>query len=219
MIRHLAVIAVALALCAGAQAQSYPSKPIHMIVPAPTGGTTDLVARITADWLGRALDQRVVVENKGGAGGNIGVDAAAKSAPDGYTLVMVNVGNITTNPHLYKDMPFDALNDLVAVAPVGDGGHVISVYAGLPANDLRALIAYAKANPGKLNYGSAGNGSMPHLAGVLFARTVGIDIVHIPYRGTGPALADLATGQIQVGFIAYGSQIAQVKSGAVRVLS
>ena len=216
-----AIVAAAFVAAAGShvQAQPYPNKPIRMIVPAATGGITDILARIAGDYVGRALNERVIVENKPGAGGNLGVDLVAKSPPDGYTLVMINVGNVTNNPWLYKDIPFDAMNDLVGVALVGDAPHVISVNVSVPAKTLKELIAYAKANPGKLNYGSAGNATMPHLAGELFARTVGIDIVHIPYRGAGPAAVDLGTGQVQLGFIGYGSVKAQVNAGTVRMLS
>ena len=202
-----------------ASAQNYPAKPIRLIVPAATGGITDILARITGDYVGRALNERIIVENKPGAGGNLGVDLVAKSPPDGYTLVMVNVGNVTNNPWLYKEMPFDAMNDLIGIANLGNAPHAISVNVNVPAKTLQELIAYAKANPGKLNYGSAGNGTMPHLAGALFARVVGIDIVHIPYRGAGPAAIDLGTGQVQLGFIGYGSVRAQVNAGTVRVLS
>jgi tripartite-type tricarboxylate transporter receptor subunit TctC len=217
--RVFAAAAAVLLAAGAAPAQTYPAKPIRLIVPAAPGGITDISARITADYVGRALNERVVVENKAGAGGNLGVDMVAKSPPDGYTLVMVNVGNVTNNPWLYKDMPFDAMKDLVGVAIVGDAPHVISVNVNVPVKTLKELIGYAKANPGKLNYGSAGNATMPHLAGALFARIVGIDIVHIPYRGAGPAAVDLGTGQVQLGFIGYGSIKAQVNAGTVRMLS
>ena len=214
------VVAVAIAFGGAAHAQgAYPSKPIAMVVGFAPGGGTDTVARIIAQKVGASVGQSVIVENKAGAGGNLGVDMVAKSPPDGYTLVMVNVGNVTNNPWLYKDMPFDAMKDLVGVAIVGDAPHVISVNVNVPVKTLKELIGYAKANPGKLNYGSAGNATMPHLAGALFARIVGIDIVHIPYRGAGPAAVDLGTGQVQLGFIGYGSIKAQVNAGTVRMLS
>jgi tripartite-type tricarboxylate transporter receptor subunit TctC len=217
--RVFAVAAVVLLASSAAFAQAYPNKPIRLIVPAAPGGITDISARITADYVGRALNERVVVENKAGAGGNLGVDAVAKSPPDGYTLVMVNVGNVTNNPWLYKDMPFDAMNDLIAVAMIGDAPHAISTHIGVPAKTLQELITYAKANPGKLNYGSPGNGTMPHLAGALFARVVGIEIVHVPYRGAGPAAVDLGAGQVQLTFIGWGSVQNQVRAGTVRVLA
>jgi len=219
VVRAFAAAAVALLATGAAPAQTYPNKPIRLIVPAAPGGITDISARITADYVGRALNERVVVENKAGAGGNLGVDMVAKSPPDGYTLVMVNVGNITNNPWLYKDMPFDAMNDVAAVAMVGDAPHAVSTHISVPAKNLQELIAYAKANPGKMNYGSPGNGTMPHLAGALFARTVGIDIVHVPYRGAGPAAVDLGAGQIQLTFIGWGSVQNQVRAGTARVLA
>ena len=219
-IRRVFAVAAVILLAAGAAlAQAYPAKPIRLIVPAAPGGITDISARITADYVGRALNERVVVENKAGAGGNLGVDMVAKSPPDGYTLVMVNVGNVTNNPWLYKDMPFDAMNDLIAVAMIGDAPHAVSSHIGVPAKTLQELITYAKANPGKLNYGSPGNGTMPHLAGALFARVVGIEIVHVPYRGAGPAAVDLGAGQIQLTFVGWGSVQNQVRAGTVRVLA
>ena len=219
VVRAFAAAAVALLATGAAPAQTYPNKPIRLIVPAAPGGITDISARITADYVGRALNERVVVENKAGAGGNLGVDMVAKSPPDGYTLVMVNVGNITNNPWLYKDMPFDAMNDVAAVAMVGDAPHAVSTHIGVPAKNLQELIAYAKANPGKLNFASSGSGTSIHLSGELFKVMAGVEMTHVPYKGSSPALQDLIGGRVQLMFDNLPPSLPQIKAGKLRALA
>ena len=215
----LAAVAFAAALTPAA-AQTYPTaKPIRIIVPAAAAGVSDVLARLTADYLGHALNQTVIVENRPGAGGNVGADVTAKAPPDGYTLCMITVGNVAINPFIYKDMPFDALKDLVPVAPVAELPQVVVINAGLPVHSLKELIAYAKERPGKLNYGSAGVGTTTQLAAELFAQMGGIKLVHVPYRGAAPAVQDTAAGQVQMTFVGLGSAQPLLATGKVRVLA
>jgi tripartite-type tricarboxylate transporter receptor subunit TctC len=202
-----------------ALAQNYPSKLIRIVVPFAPGGVTDVVARITADYIGRKTGQQVIVENRSGAGGNVGTDAVAKAEPDGYTLVLVNTANIVINPFLYKHMPFDALKDLVAIAPVGEAPQLLIVNTGVPVRTLQELITLAKAQPGKISYGSAGSGSTAHLGSDRFARLAGVELLHVPYRGMGPAIGDLVSGNIHVISLSAGPVIELVKSGKLRVLA
>lgn len=220
-LQHYILLAAALGLVAPGDAagQGYPNKPIRMIIPVSTGGIADILARLTADHVGRGLGTTVVVENKSGAGGNIGTDALAKSAPDGYTIGFINVGFVAINPWIYKEMPFDPIRDLAAVATVGEVPHVLAIHAALAPATVRELVDHAKRNPGKLNYGSAGIGTPPHLSGDLFARLVGIEMVHVPYRGAGQVAVDLATGQIQLAFLGLGSMRGQISAGQVRPLA
>ena len=200
-------------------AQPYPNKPVRLIVPFSPGGIVDIVARLTVEQLDRTLGQRVIVENKPGAGGNIGADALAKAAPDGYTLGLLSQGIVTTNRWLFKDMPFDPLIDLVAIAPIADSPQVVAVHSGVPAADIGAFIALAKRAPGTINYASAGNGTGPHFAAVHFARLAGVEMVHVPYRGAASAMADLATGQVQTILIGLAAFQEQMKAGTVRALA
>jgi len=224
MIRIMIAAAVAVALCSAgdARAQTYPSKPIHIIVPAAPGGISDLLSRLTADHFDKtfaASGQRTLVENKPGAGGNVGVDIVAKAAPDGHWLALIQFGNLGVNPHLFKNMPFDALNDLVPVAPIAASPQLVLVNAKVPATTLKEFIAYAKANPGKINYGSAGVGTSLHLAGELFAHMIGTKMVHVPYRGAAPAVVDLVSGQIQLGFIGYSAVKSQLADKSIHALA
>ena len=211
------------ALLAGAPettlAQSYPTKPIRLVVPAAPGGISDLTARILADWLDKATGQRVLLEHKPGAGGNVGADIIAKAAPDGYTLCLISTGNVAINPFVYKAMPFDALTDLVPVAPIVSSDQVVIVNSNLPVRNLQELIDLAKREPGKLNFSSAGVATTVHLAGELFAHMAGVKLVHVPYRGAGPAVADLATGQVQASFIGLGAIRGQLQAGTIRALA
>lgn len=202
-----------------AHSQTFPNRPIRMVVTAATGGITDIMARVMAEPMGRTLGQPLIVENRPGAGGNIGTEFVVKAPPDGYTLVIVNVGTIAIHRWIYDSMPFDPIADLVPVAPVGDGASILAVHAKLPARTLKEFIELAKATPRKLNYGSAGNGTMPHLSAEVFAHMTGTQFVHVPYKGANPAAVDLATGQIDVAFIAYGSMRAQMAAGHVRALA
>jgi len=202
-----------------ALAQPYPAKAVRLIVPFPAGGATDVVARLLAQKLSEAWAQAVVVENRTGAGGNIGAEAAAHSPPDGYTLFMTSGSIVTANPHMYKSLPYDPAKDLVAITNVATGPQVIAVGASQPARDLKEFIAYAKANPGKVNLGSAGIGTQTHLAAENFAYAAGIDLTHVPYKGEGPAMTDLMGGQIQVVTPNLGAAIGLVQQGKIRALA
>jgi tripartite-type tricarboxylate transporter receptor subunit TctC len=202
-----------------APAQDYPTKPIRLIVVTAPGGLMDVAARICADHLGHAFNQRIVVENRGGSGGNLGAEAIAKAEPDGYTIGLVQVGNVAINPYVYPDLPFDPLNDLVPVAPVTSSPILVVANAKVPANDLRELIALAKREPGKLSYGSGGAGTAPHLAGEMFKMAAGIDLLHVPYRGVGPAVNDLVGGHVQLTFAGWGAVRSPVEAGLAKVLA
>ena len=216
--RIAAALLVAL-LPVTAGAQSWPTKPVKMIVPFAAGGATDVVARLLAQKLTEEWGQSVVVENRAGAGGNIGGDAVAKSPPDGYTLLMASGAIVIAGPHMYKSLPYDPQRDLVAITNVATGPQVIAVATSVPAKDLGELIAYAKANPKKLNYGSAGIGAQTHLAAENFAHAAGIELTHVPYKGESAALTDLMGGQIQLVTANLSAAIAFVREGKIRALA
>ena len=178
-----------------ASAQAWPSKPIRLIVNFPPGGAADQIARAISVPLQEALGQSVVVDNRAGAGGNIGGEALAKSPPDGYTLLLTSGGLVSINPSIYPKMPFDPTKDIIAVAAAARVLVFLEVKPSLPVNDVRAFIAYIKTNPGKLSYGSPGNGSSPHLAGEMFKTMTQSFAVHVPYRGAAPAMQDLLAGR------------------------
>ena len=200
-------------------AQPYPTKPIRLVIPQAVAGTTDTIARAIAEKLGPALGTQVVAENRPGAGGNIGTEIVAKASPDGYTLVAATSGTHTINPHLYENLPFDPIKDFAPVALAGFTTNILIVRSDFRAKTLQELIDYAKANPGKLNYGSAGVGSSPHLAAEMFKSLTGTDIVHIPYKGSSPAVAAVLGGQVDLMFTGLTSAAAHVQSGRFRVLS
>ena len=217
----LGAIVAALALsCAAANAlDQYPSKPVRVIVPFAAGGPTDVVGRIIASKLGELLGQQFVVENRGGAGGNLGADAVAKSAPDGYTLLVATVSTHAINPGLYTKMPYDPIRDFAPIAQVGVTPSLLSVNPSLPVKDVQGLIALIKANPGKYSYGSSGVGSILHLCGEEFkALAGGLDIVHVPYRGSAPMMTDLMGGQINMAFDATPTAMPQARAGTIRAL-
>jgi tripartite-type tricarboxylate transporter receptor subunit TctC len=213
-----AVLALAAAPCV-AHAQAWPTKPVKVIVPFVAGGATDVVARLLGQKLTEAWGQSVVIENRAGAGGNIGADVVAKSTPDGYTLFMTSGSIVTANPHLYKSLPFDPARDLVPITEVATGPQVIAVSADLPVRDLRELIAYAKANPRKLNFGSAGLGTQTHLAGENFFYAAGIEVTHVPYKGEASVITDLMGGQIQMATPNLGAAINYIQAGKLRALA
>jgi len=217
-----ALLAAALVATAGvlpaAHAQSWPSKPVKVVVNFPAGGAADQLARAVAQPLQEALGQPVVVENRGGSGGNIGGDVVAKSPADGYTLLMSSGGMVSVNPHIYPKMPFDPAKDLVPVASAARVLVYLTVRPTLPVNNIKEFIAYAKANPGKLSYGSPGNGSSPHLAGEMMKSQAGLFTVHVPYRGAAPALQDLLAGQIDYAFDP-GIGLNQVRAGKLKLLA
>jgi tripartite-type tricarboxylate transporter receptor subunit TctC len=203
---------------APANAQAFPNKPVKLIVPFVAGGATDIVARLVAQKLSAAWGQPVVVENRGGAGGNIGADAVAKSPADGYTILVTSGSIVTVNPHMYAKMPFDAKKDLVPITNLASGPQVLVVHPAVPAKNVKELVALAKSKPGQLNFGSAGIGSQVHMAGEAFVYAAGIEAQHIPYKGEAVAFTDLAGGQVQfmVGNIAGAT--GHIQSGRIRAL-
>ena len=198
---------------------AYPSKPIRIVVPFPAGGTTDILARAAAQKLSEAWGQGVVVDNRPGAGGNIGSDIVAKAAPDGYTLLMGTVGTHAINPSLYSKMPYDHVKDFAPIVLVAGVPNVLVVNPLLPIHTVADLVAYAKANPGKLNFASSGSGTSIHLSGELFKTDAGIDMTHVPYKGSAPALTDLVGGQVQLMFDNLPSSLPQIKAGKLRAVA
>jgi tripartite-type tricarboxylate transporter receptor subunit TctC len=219
LISFCVVAAAMIGLTTLVRAQDYPAKPIRLIVVTAAGGLMDVAARVTADNLDKALGQRLVIENRPGSGGNIGAEAIAKAEPDGYTLGLIQLGNVAINPHVYTDMTFDPLVDLVPVAPITTSAILVVANAKVPATNLKELIALAKKEPGKLSYGSGGAGTAPHLAGEMFKAAAGVDILHVPYRGVGPAVNDMAGGHIQLTFAGYGAVRAPADAGLARILA
>jgi tripartite-type tricarboxylate transporter receptor subunit TctC len=213
------VSALALAVTAPASAQPYPNKPIRIVVTFAAGGGADFVARVVAAKLGDALGQSVVVENRAGAGGGIGAEAVAKSPADGYTLLLGAAGTLTILPNLQEKVPFDSAKDFVPIGLVGSSPFVLALGPAVSANTVAELTAQAKANPGKLNYGSSGNGGAPHLAGELYKSMTGIDIVHVPYKGLAPAITDLLGGQLQILFADVGLVAPHLKAGKLKALA
>jgi len=209
----------ALALAAAAHAQVYPAKPLRMIVAYPPGGGTDIVARMLAQKLGESLGQSVVVENRGGASGNIGTELAARAAPDGYTILMGNVAPNAINVSLFKDLPFDPVADFAPVSLVASTPNILVVHPSTPARTVKEVIALAKAKPGTLNFASAGAGSSSHLAGELFRILARADIVHVPYRGAGPAMVDVLSGQVQLYFATMPAAMPHVKAGKLAAVA
>lgn len=199
-----------------ALAQTFPDRPIKLVVPYAPAGSADIVARLITDEWGKALGKPIIVENKAGAGGNVGVDSVAKAAPDGYTIGLQTV-SLAINPALMK-MPFDTLKDLAPIGMVATSQHVLVVNPKVPAKDVRELIALAKSKPGRLTYGSAGAGSTLHMSAELFKATAGVAIVHIPYRGGGPALTDTMGGQVDMSFPVLSAAQSQVQAGNLRAL-
>jgi tripartite-type tricarboxylate transporter receptor subunit TctC len=210
---------VMIATVANAGAQSFPNRPVRIIVPFAPGGATDIVTRVIAQKLNEAWGQTVVVDNRGGAGGNIGGEIAAKSNPDGYTLFMTSGSIVTANQHIYKKMPFNPDRDLVAIAGAASGPQIIAVNPSFAAKTLKDFIAIAKAKPKSLSFGSAGISSQTHLAGEIFAYAAGIEPVHIPYKGEGPALIDLVAGQLQFATPNLAASIGFVQQGKLRALA
>ena len=208
----------AFALLSHAQAP-FPTKPIRIVVPFPAGGTTDILARAVAQKLTETLGQSVVVDNRPGAGGNIGAELVAKSPPDGYTLLMGTVGTHAINASLYAKMPYDHVKDFAPVILVAGVPNVLVVNPSVPANSVQELIAYIKANPGKVNFASSGSGTSIHLSGELFKTMAGVSMTHVPYKGSTPALTDLMGGQVQLMFDNLPSSLPQIKAGKLRALA
>ena len=212
---------VALAACAplASLAQAYPNKPVKLVVPFPPGGPLDVIGRLIAQKLTEAWDQPVVVDNRPGAGGNIGADVVAKSAPDGYTVVMGALSTHAVNPHLFPKMPYDAVKDFAPIALVAITPNVLVVNPSVPVGSVKELIAYAKANPGKLAFGSGSNGSAGHLAGELLKVDAGIDMTHVPFKGGAPATQALLAGDTQLMFDNLANATPYVKAGKLKALA
>src|SRR5438270_554106 len=216
---HLATgLAASPAVSRLARAQAYPSRPVRIVVGFPPGGATDIQARLMGQWLSERLGQQFVIENRSGASGNIGTEAVAKAAADGYTLLQIVTPN-AINAVLYTNLNFDFIRDIAPVIAVARLAYVVVVHPSVPATTIPELIAYAKANPGKINYGSAGPGTPQNIACELFKMMAGVDLVHVPYRGGAPAVTDLIGGHLQVIFCPVSESIEQIKTGKLRALA
>jgi tripartite-type tricarboxylate transporter receptor subunit TctC len=216
---YLAGAAVAsLAAPRMARAQAYPARPMRLIVGFPAGGAADITARLMGQWLSDRLGQPVVIENRAGAGTNIGTEAVVKASPDGYTLLLISAAN-TINATLYDRLNFNFIRDIAPVAGLIRGPLVMEVHPSVPARTVPEFIAYAKAHPGRINMGSAGNGTPGHMSGELFKMTTGLDLVHVPYRGGAPALTDLLAGQVQVMFDNLPTSIEYIRAGRLQALA
>jgi len=205
-------------LTAAAAAQDYPNKPIRSIVPYPPAGSTDVVARILSEPLAAVLGQPILIDNRGGAAGNLGTDLAAKAAPDGYTILFT-LSSHTINPKLYPNLPFDVERDFVPISLAALSPQILVAHPSVPANNIRELIALARSQPGKLNFASVGTGSPAHIAGELLKLKSGIDMVHVPYKGGGPAIADTLGGQVQLAFVTLPAAMQYVKAGKLKALA
>ena len=208
-----------IAMATNASAQEFPARPITLVVPYAAGGGNDIMARVAGEIMSKSLGQQIVIENRGGAGGSIATRAVAKAAPDGYTLVLGGTGTLAINPTLYPNVGYDPRKDFAPVGLIGTSALVLVVHPSVPVRNLKELIAYAKANPGKLNYASAGVGSGIHLAAEYFRFQAGIDMAHVPYKGSGPALTDLIGGHVSMYFSSMPPAISLVKEGKLRALA
>jgi tripartite-type tricarboxylate transporter receptor subunit TctC len=214
--------AIAIGLATGitsASAQNYPTRAITLVIPFAPGGSTSIVGRGIADKMSELLGEKVVVDNRPGAGGTVGTKAVAKSEPDGYTLVLGYTGTLAIGPSLYKGVGYDPRKDFAPIGLIGNAPNSLVVHPSFPAKTVAELIAYAKANPGKVNFGSAGAGTASHITGEYFARSAGITLVHIPYKGTGPALTDLLGGHIPMAFAPIPASHPNVTAGKLRALA
>jgi tripartite-type tricarboxylate transporter receptor subunit TctC len=209
----------ALVVSGPAAAQAYPAKPIRMVLPYPPGGGSDTIGRPLAQKLSESLGQQVVVENRGGANGNIGMEHAARAAPDGYTIVFALTAQLAINPGLYSKVPYDPVKDFAPITLLGTGAYILVVHPSLPAKSVKQLVALAKAQPGSIAYSSSGNGSGGHLAAELLNSMAGIKMLHVPYKGGGPALVDLIAGQVQVLFSTQLASWPHIQSGRIRALA
>ena len=216
--RLLLALASLLVLALPAHAQSYPSRPIRIVVPFGPGGFTDVVARILQKELGASIGQPIIVENKPGAGSTIGTSEVAKAKPDGYTLAMISTTHVIT-PHLYKEMPYDPIRDFTPVMKLGEGPYVLVMHPSLPVKNVAELIALAKAEPGRIDYASSGNGSSQHLVGALFVTMAGAPMNHVPYKGSSGAMNDLLGGQVKVSFVGMPNALPNLASGKLRALA
>jgi len=206
-----------LAAVAGASAQQYPNRPVRLIIPFSAGGAADVPGRILGQRISESMGQQLIIDNRPGAGSTIGAEAGAKAPPDGYTWFMISNTHFVSAA-LYKKLPYDSLNDYTPVTQITSAPNVLVVHPSLPAKSVKELIALAKTKPGDINYASSGNGSTQHLTGAMFAKMAGVKMTHIPYRGSGPATADLLAGQVTVGFPGIAGMLPHVKSGKLRAL-
>jgi tripartite-type tricarboxylate transporter receptor subunit TctC len=215
------LFALVLALAAGAASaqQAYPSKPIRLVVPFAPGGSSTLVARFMSEEMGKGLGTSFVIENKPGGGGNIAMQEVARAAPDGYTLIIGHVGSLAMNPYMYERLPYDVDKDFAAVSLLAIVPNIFVVYHEVPAKNLREFVALVKAKPGQINYGSAGNGSAGHLAMEYLKQVTGIELQHVPYKGTGPNVTDLIAGRTQATSAGTPPLMPHVKSGKLRVIA
>src|SRR5690242_1950812 len=214
-----AAFAAFAALSAPVQAQDYPTRPITLVIPFAPGGSTSIVGRGVAEKMSELLGEKIIIDNRPGAGGTVGTRAVAKSDPDGYTLILGYTGTLAIGPSLYKNVGYDPRKDFAPVGMIGNAPNSLVVNPSFPAKTLAELITYAKANPGKVNFGSAGAGTASHITGESFARAAGITLVHIPYKGTGPALSDLLGGHIPMAFAPIPATHANVTAGYLRALA
>jgi tripartite-type tricarboxylate transporter receptor subunit TctC len=219
MFKHLLLVAACVFYAGSAFAQAYPSKPIRMIVGFPPGGGTDVVARVISAKVQEWWSQPVTVENRPGATGTIGADLVAKSAPDGYTLIMGHVNSTGLAPNLFPKLPYDPIRDFAAVSYVGFVPNVLAVHPSIPAKSVKELVALLKANPGKYNYASSGNGSTQHIAGEVFKQLTGTSIVHVPYKGSGDAIKDLLAGVVAMNFDTMPPVMPHIQAGKLRGLA
>jgi tripartite-type tricarboxylate transporter receptor subunit TctC len=217
--RFLAALLFVVGLTAGAHAQGYPSRPITLVVPFPAGSTTDLIGRILSDELSRATGQNVVIDNRGGAGGGIGSEAVARAAPDGYTLLMGTIGTHSINPAVYNKINYDPIADFAPIIQFGTAPNVLVVHPDLPIRNVKDLVEYIRANPGKVNYGSSGNGTSNHLSGAMFVARNGLKATHVPYRGGAQAITDLLRGEVQFMFYHYLPLLGHIKEGKLRAIA
>jgi len=216
---HLAAGAAALpAVLRIARAQTYPTRPVRVVVAATAGGPNDILARLIGQWLSERFGQPFVIENRPGGGSNIGTETVVRAAPDGYTLLAISTVN-AVNATLYDKLSFNFIRDIAPVAGIIRASNVMAVHPAVPAKTVPEFIAYAKANPGKVNMASSGNGTTPHVAGELFKMMTGVNMVHVPYRGGAPALADLLGGQVQVMFVTTPASIEYIRAGKLRPLA
>jgi tripartite-type tricarboxylate transporter receptor subunit TctC len=222
ILRRLAAAGALFALATsafGQGASNYPSKPIRIVVPLAPGGTSDVLARAIGQKLNELWKQPVVVDNKPGAGGNIGAELVAKADPDGYTLLLLDVGTLTISPAIYPKLGYDPIKDLAPITMVAVSPHALVVHPSVPANSVKELIAWAKANPGKINFASAGNGTAVHLAGEQFKLMTGIDMVHVPYKGGAQALTGLVGGEVNMTLNGLLATLPHIKSGKIKALA
>jgi tripartite-type tricarboxylate transporter receptor subunit TctC len=216
---RIALLLILLAAMAQAMAQTYPDKPVRLIVPLSAGSAVDTLARIPAEKLSQMWGQQIVVDNRVGANGIIGTEAAAKAAPDGYTLLLTNDAALATSPALYPKLPYDPLRDFAPISLAASIPVILVAHASQPFTSVKELVDYAKANPGKLHYASGGNGSAQHVPMEMFKQTAGIDLVHVPYKGLAPAFNDVVAGQVPVMFTGLSNAPQHIKAGRIRALA